>query len=198
MTKNARPLDTIADDINKLDRGSIFDIGDLLIDAKELCEHGEWLPWLAKEFDWSVDKAERYMKVAELGSKFRNLRNLGVNSTTLYSLANPNAVKEEDLPWVIKELEKHAKTKRLTSNEAVRVMAIGSMRRLYGKENLPDGTLLGLKVVNDDSEEWHKKARAALLEHKPDTERQQTNSLMRLRTSTMTRRMRHLTRRMRH
>jgi hypothetical protein len=170
MTKNARSLEVIADDIHKLERASIFDIGELLIEAKAQCKHGDWLAWLKEEFDWSVDTAERYMKVAELGFKFRTVRNLKLSARTLYTLANPNAVKEEDLPWVIKEFEKHAKTKRLPADETVRVMLIGRMRRLYDKENLPDATLLRLYLVIDDSEEWHKEARAALIEQKPDTD----------------------------
>jgi hypothetical protein len=73
--KNERSLDTIADDINQLERANIFDIGGLLIEAKAQCEHGQWMPWLETEFAWSADTAERYMKVARLGEKFRTVRN---------------------------------------------------------------------------------------------------------------------------
>ena len=41
--KNVRDLDTIADDIRKLERANIFDVGDLLIEAKAQCAHGQWL-----------------------------------------------------------------------------------------------------------------------------------------------------------
>jgi hypothetical protein len=43
---NVRFLCTIADDIHKLERKSITDIGDLLLEAKAQCEHGQWLDWL--------------------------------------------------------------------------------------------------------------------------------------------------------
>ena len=62
--KNVRPLDTIAVDIHQLERGNIIDLGDLLLEAKSQCVHGDWLKWLTCEFDWSVDTAERYMGVA--------------------------------------------------------------------------------------------------------------------------------------
>jgi hypothetical protein len=41
--KNVRPLDAIAEDINKLERKNIFDIGDLLLEARAQCEPGQWL-----------------------------------------------------------------------------------------------------------------------------------------------------------
>ena len=84
MTKRKnRTLGTIADDIHTLARTNIFDVGDLLLEAKEQCEHGDWLNWLHDEFGWSWDTAERRMRVAELGAKFSNLRNLKLAATTL-------------------------------------------------------------------------------------------------------------------
>ena len=74
--QNTRSLGAIADDIHKIERTNIFDIGDLLIEAKAQCEHGDWLDRVDAEFDWSVDTAENYMKVAGLASKFRNFRNI--------------------------------------------------------------------------------------------------------------------------
>jgi Protein of unknown function (DUF3102) len=44
--KNVRPLDEIADNLHKLERKNIIDIGDLLIEAKAQCEYGQWLDWL--------------------------------------------------------------------------------------------------------------------------------------------------------
>src|SRR5665213_66127 len=100
--ENTRTLDVIADDINLLARGNIFDIGDLLIEAKAQCEHGQWLAWLHAEFDWaSVDTAERYIKVAKLGAKFRTVRNLKLAATTLYRLADHE--NEDDLSAILKE-----------------------------------------------------------------------------------------------
>ena len=102
---NPRSLDAIADDINKLSRASIFDIGDLLLEARAQCEHGQWLSWLEREFGWSADTAARSMRVAKLGARFRNLRNLKLGATTLYWLADH--VDKQGLPAVINELAKH-------------------------------------------------------------------------------------------
>lgn len=47
--------------------------GEALLEAKAQIRHGEWLPWLAKNFDASEDTAERYMKVASNSARVRNL-----------------------------------------------------------------------------------------------------------------------------
>jgi len=40
-----------------------IEIGRRLVEAKELLPHGEWLPWLEKETDFSDRHAQRYMKL---------------------------------------------------------------------------------------------------------------------------------------
>jgi len=163
--KNVRPLDTIAVNINQLERGNIIDIGDLLLEAKSQCERGDWLKWLTCEFDWSVDTAERYMGVAALNAKFRSLRNLKIAATTLYALVYQE---QDDLPAIIDELAKHASKTRLSPRDARRVIKIGIGRRQYGDH--PDATLVQLAELNGWSHAWHEKAVAALLEREPDTD----------------------------
>jgi hypothetical protein len=164
MKPNTRPLDTIADNIHRLERRNIFDIGDLLIEAKSQCEHGEWLDWLSDEFDWSVDTAENYMRVAEMGAKFRNIRNLKLGKTTLYALAGEA---EEHLHSIVDELAKHATQARLKSCDAERVIDIGIGRHMAG--DLPDAALAKLARL-DDSAPWYQKAVSALREHNPETD----------------------------
>lgn len=48
--------------------------GQALIAAKAQVAHGEWLPWLAANFDGSDDTAEIYMKVARNSERARNLQ----------------------------------------------------------------------------------------------------------------------------
>jgi hypothetical protein len=163
---NARSLDVIADDINKLERGNIFDIGDLLLEAKAHREHGQWLSWLRAEFEsYSVDTAERYIKVAKLSTRFRGVRNLKLAATTLYELADHE--NEDDLQAIIEELAKHATKKRLKPLEAERVIKVGIGRRRFG--DWPDATLVQLFEFDGD-EAWYEKAVAALQECKPETD----------------------------
>jgi hypothetical protein len=165
--KNERSLDTIADDINQLERANIFDIGGLLIEAKAQCEHGQWMPWLETEFAWSADTAERYMKVARLGEKFRTVRNLKLAPTTLYRLADHE--NEDDLPAIIDELEKHATKKSLKPREAERVIRVGIGRRRFGDR--PDATLVHLVELDENiGEAWYENAVAALKDRNPETD----------------------------
>lgn len=39
-------------------------VGEGLIEAKALVDHGQWLPWLAENCDFSEDTAQTYMKLA--------------------------------------------------------------------------------------------------------------------------------------
>src|SRR5437763_6680995 len=114
--KNERSLDMIADSLHRAERTNVIDIGDLLLEAKGQCEHGQWLAWLSAEFTWSEDTAARYMKIATVAGKFRSLRNLNVATTTLYELANHE--RGEELPAIIAELAKHATKTRLRPDEA--------------------------------------------------------------------------------
>jgi hypothetical protein len=167
--KNSRSLDAIADDIHKLDRTNTFDKGDLLIEAKAQCEHGQWLAWLDRDLDYSVDTAERYMSVAELATKFRNLRNLKLAKSTLYKLSDQE---DDDLPAIITELAKHATKKKLRPRDAERVISIGIGRHLFG--DYPDATLAQLTSVNSQRHHgfgWIEDAIAALQEQKPETDK---------------------------
>jgi hypothetical protein len=168
MTKrnSARSLDAIAEDIHKVEGKSIIDVGKLLLEAQDQCDHGEWLDWLDAEFDRSVDTAERYMSVARMADKFRTVRNLKVTVRTLYLLADQD---EDDLPAIIKELAKHATKARLKSSEAERLISIAIGRQRFGDH--PDATLVRLLALDISSKgkPWYEKARAALLEQKPES-----------------------------
>jgi Protein of unknown function (DUF3102) len=174
--KNARTLSEIADAIHLLERTNIIDIGDCLIEAKDQeCEHGEWLNWLVDaELGYSVDTAERYMKVAKLGAKYATLRNLKLGKTTLYALADHEP--EEDLPAIIKELAKHATKTSLKPSAAERVIRIGIGRGRFGDH--PDATLVALAVESirsmclssHTSLLRYEKVVAALQEREPKTD----------------------------
>jgi len=54
--------------------------GELLLQAKGLCDHGQWLPWLLKNFDGSARTARAYMLVVErwpqIEAKWQRVANL--------------------------------------------------------------------------------------------------------------------------
>jgi DUF3102 family protein len=73
LTEVDKKLDTLAEKINREHRrvasavGSALEhaqrAGRLLIEAKERVKHGEWLPWLAENFEGSERAAQMYMRV---------------------------------------------------------------------------------------------------------------------------------------
>jgi len=71
----------------------VIEIGRLLTECKLICGHGNWLPWLDREFGWTDDTALNFMRVYEL-SKSRNFRDLSLPLSGLYLLAAPSTPQE--------------------------------------------------------------------------------------------------------
>lgn len=64
-----------------------IEIGRRLVEAKELLGHGEWLPWLEKETEFSSSSAQRYMKLFdEYGASQLGLFGPETNTPTLGNL----------------------------------------------------------------------------------------------------------------
>ena len=149
--QNRRSLEAIAAEVRGLQRTNVFAIGDLLIEARESCDHGEWLPWLQEEFNWSADTAERYMKVARLGTKYRNLRNLHLGKTTFYALTKEED--EKELPAIIEALAKVATSQQLRPAEAEEVIKRARMRAGGGASDhngSATGDVAGVDVLGVD------------------------------------------------
>jgi hypothetical protein len=67
----------------------VIEIGRLLTEAKEIAGHGNWLPWLEREFKWTEMSATRFMNVYEM-SQSNNLLDLELPISGLYLLAAPS------------------------------------------------------------------------------------------------------------
>jgi Protein of unknown function (DUF3102) len=70
-----RSLVQIAARIRTLEKHSlqhVVEIGTLLEEAAEKCEHGTYRQWLRKEFGWSHDTARNYRNVATFAQKTKN------------------------------------------------------------------------------------------------------------------------------
>src|SRR5262245_9270554 len=105
---------------------NIVEIGRRLSEVKRLVGHGNWLPWLEREFGWTDKTAERFMSVHALAGKFDKLSNLELPISGLYLLAAPStpetakteviarAEAGETLPVaeVKRVVERHRETKR--------------------------------------------------------------------------------------
>lgn len=64
-----------------------IEIGKRLVQAKEMLDHGEWMPWLERETEFSSSSAQRYMKLyEEYGASQQGLFGPETNSPTLGNL----------------------------------------------------------------------------------------------------------------
>lgn len=102
-------------------RGCIIEVGRELIEAKAEVPHGQWLPWLEREFGWTEDTAQNYMRVAKAfeipnGSVFGALT---IDATALYALSAP------DVPQSAREaaIEQAEAGERITKAAAEKLVA---------------------------------------------------------------------------
>lgn len=70
--------------------------GELLLQAKKLCQHGEWLPWLEENFEGSARTAQAYMRVAsqlpKLNGKAQRVADLTFRSALAAVASNSQAI----------------------------------------------------------------------------------------------------------
>jgi N6-adenosine-specific RNA methylase IME4 len=64
-----------------------------LTDCKRICGHGNWLPWLDREFGWTEQTALNFIRVHEV-AKSKNFLDLNVPVSSLYLLAAPSTPNE--------------------------------------------------------------------------------------------------------
>jgi len=70
--------------------GDVVEIGRILHEAKVLCGHGNFLPWLDHEFGWTDRTARNFMRVYELSKTSENFSDLDLPVSAVYLLAAPS------------------------------------------------------------------------------------------------------------
>jgi hypothetical protein len=103
-------LDKLASEINKEAKlaeqhamqavNHALNAGRLLTEAKEQCPHGQWLPWMAENFEGSARTAQGYMRLFEHRDVLANTQRAAHLSVreALKMLAEPQAVAPEEKP----------------------------------------------------------------------------------------------------
>lgn len=94
-----RDIDTITGEILEAKRvggEAIITIGQRLIEAKAMLEHGEWLPWLNEKVEFSERTARNFMRLAKDWTNRQALADLGATKA-LQLLALPESEREEFL-----------------------------------------------------------------------------------------------------
>jgi hypothetical protein len=99
--------------------GDVIEIGRRLTEAKKLCGHGNWLPWLKREFGWAENTALNFMRVHALSLKSANFADLSLPISGLYQLAAPSTP-----PEVVDEMIDRARSgERVTHAEIAQAIA---------------------------------------------------------------------------
>lgn len=120
-----------AEEIRQMLRRAALDIatiGQKLAAVKARLKHGDWGPWLRREFAWDERTAQRFMLV---GQRFKNdnLSDLNITPSTLYLLAAPSTPK--NVAQVI--LDKARGGKKIKHKDAIAAI----------KQHAPKGELNG-------------------------------------------------------
>ena len=75
------------------------EVGRRLVEAKEMLQHGQWLPWLEKETEFSPATASRFMKLFdEYSADQIGIFGAETNSSTLKNISISNALRLLTLP----------------------------------------------------------------------------------------------------
>ena len=70
-----------------------IEIGRRLVEAKEMLQHGEWLPWLKKETEFSERRAQMYMQAfQQYGAAQQGLFGTDINTQTFADLPISKAI----------------------------------------------------------------------------------------------------------
>ena len=130
-------LEQHADAIKTLGKrvvGDVIEIGRHLTEAKQICGHGRWLPWLERNFGWTDRTARNFMQVYEgFGAKSETISDLNLSISCLYELAKPSTpveVRQEVIGRVERgELVSRHDVKKLVAEVCRRCHAIPPLIR---------------------------------------------------------------------
>jgi hypothetical protein len=146
MKTRKRELAVIADEIRdtlKRETGSIIKIGELLVEAKKQVGHGEWLPWLKREFSLSERSAQNYMAAERFARKSAMntdlLSNLSPSLLYVLSGSGRGALKHIYTSEAIAAILQEAKCKRVGGERAWEI-AVEVQRALTTKAARPAET----------------------------------------------------------
>jgi hypothetical protein len=131
-TAIATALDKYADAIRRLGKqtiANIIEIGRHLTEAKKIAGHGNWLPWLDREFGWTDRTALNFMRVFALSLKSETVSDLDLPVGALYLLAAPSTPTE-----ACEAVIKRAEAGEPISTDTVR-QAIAKARQQPAKKN---------------------------------------------------------------
>ena len=167
-TMSGRTLEEVKAGIRMRMRNMVFnalEIGNDLIEAKEACEHGQWLPFL-RDIGFSSSTAANYMRIAKEVSADSRMAQLPYTKILAVLAAPPE--EREELAAAAEDMSA-AEIKRLTEerNKAAEAANVESARAEQAERFAEE---LGKRI--DDMEEKHQRELAACDEEAREEERE--------------------------
>jgi hypothetical protein len=123
-------VNEIAAAIKKLRQRASFDVvetGKLLTQAKAALEHGEWYRWLAREFSWSRQSADNFIRTYEVFHDKPLIVSV-LEPTALYALS-----RDSTPPEAMRAVEKLIAARKVPTPAAVKKI----IRKLRGDDDPP-------------------------------------------------------------
>jgi hypothetical protein len=125
LTEHAEAIRTLGKRI----AADVIEIGRRLVECTTLVGHGNWLPWLDREFHWSERTARNFIGAYELSLKSANIADLDLPVSTLYLLGAPSTPEA-------------ARSDVLARAEAGEAFSVAEVRRLIAEtrpeKSVPD------------------------------------------------------------
>jgi Protein of unknown function (DUF3102) len=100
----------------------IIEAGLQLIEAKKQCDHGKWLPWLEREFNWKESTAKNLMQIATAFSNRQHVGDLPALDIPMRALL---ALSKPGVPQEVRDeaIEKAEKGEKITIKKAEEMVA---------------------------------------------------------------------------
>ena len=174
-TMSGRTLEEVKAGIRMRMRNMVFnalEIGNDLIEAKEACEHGQWLPFL-RDIGFSSSTAANYMRIAKEVSADSRVAQLPYTKILAVLAAPPE--EREELAAAAEDMSA-AEIKRLTEerNKAAEAANVESARAEQAERFAEE---LGKRI--DSMEEKHQQELAACDEEAREEEREKADKEIR-------------------
>ena len=174
-TMSGRTLEEVKAGIRMRMRNMVFnalEIGNDLIEAKEACEHGQWLPFL-RDIGFSSSTAANYMRIAKEVSADSRVAQLPYTKILAVLAAPPE--EREELAAAAEDMSA-AEIKRLTEerNKAAEAANVESARAEQAERVAEE---LGKRI--DSMEEKHQQELAACDEEAREEEREKADKEIR-------------------
>jgi len=140
----------------------VIEIGRRLTEVKRLMGHGNWLPWLDREFGWKEQSARNFMNLYEMSLKSPTVGDLNLDMRSLYLLAAPSTSEEAR-----DEIIDAAKDKRLSLAQIKKMIADA---RAADRKEAEQKLKQQLTKAEADYEQREKKLREELSNRMTDAE----------------------------